>query len=317
MEIAVIGAGLAGLTCARRLADAHTVTVFEKSRGVGGRMATRYTDVSGRRMEFDHGVASFSARTGRFGAFMDDCIARDAAAPLAVRGDDAQIRYIGRPRMNAIARSVAAGLDIRLRNAVLGAESDGSRWTLVGADGPLPGAFDWLIATAPAPQTARLLPAESPVARRAAATAMTGRFTLMLGFGDTRGLPDKDVAIDSDIVSAIVANSARPGRPPSGCLVVHSTTDWAERHLDAEPEWIESQLFGAARTVTGADPARALYTSVHRWRYATVREAPSGGADPFVLDPERKLGACGDWLADGRAEGAWLSGYALAAALDR
>ncbi|HIP78813.1 MAG TPA: FAD-binding protein, partial [Kiloniellaceae bacterium] len=41
-RIAVIGAGLAGLLCARRLQDAglHPV-VFEKSRGLGGRLATR------------------------------------------------------------------------------------------------------------------------------------------------------------------------------------------------------------------------------------------------------------------------------------
>ena len=96
---------------------------------------------------------------------------------------------------------------------------------------------------------------------------------------------------------------------------MHSTTGWAERHLDARPEWIESQLVGAARTVTGVDPARALYVSVHRWRYATVREAPVGAAEPFVLDPERRLGACGDWLADGRVEGAWLSADALATVL--
>lgn len=41
-RVAVVGAGLAGLIAARAMADVgHTVAVFEKGRGLGGRMASR------------------------------------------------------------------------------------------------------------------------------------------------------------------------------------------------------------------------------------------------------------------------------------
>lgn len=62
-RIAVIGAGLAGAVAADRLARAGAaVTVIEKSRGPGGRAATRYRDG----WHFDHGMQYFTARTEPF-----------------------------------------------------------------------------------------------------------------------------------------------------------------------------------------------------------------------------------------------------------
>ena len=63
MHIAIIGAGLSGLTCARRLQDqGHCVTVYEKSHAVSGRMSTRQTDLGG----FDHGAQYFTASSAAF-----------------------------------------------------------------------------------------------------------------------------------------------------------------------------------------------------------------------------------------------------------
>jgi hypothetical protein len=62
-RIAVVGAGIAGIACARTLAQAgHQVTVFEKSRGAGGRMSTRDTEFG----SFDHGTQYFTVRDARF-----------------------------------------------------------------------------------------------------------------------------------------------------------------------------------------------------------------------------------------------------------
>ncbi|MGH8831163.1 MAG: FAD-dependent oxidoreductase, partial [Polaromonas sp.] len=62
-HVAVVGAGIAGIACARTLAQAgHRVTVFEKNRGAGGRMATRDSEFGG----FDHGVQYFTVRDARF-----------------------------------------------------------------------------------------------------------------------------------------------------------------------------------------------------------------------------------------------------------
>ena len=64
-HVAVIGAGITGLTVATDLAAAgHEVSLFDKSRGPGGRCATRRSTVGA----FDHGAPGFSATTAAFRA---------------------------------------------------------------------------------------------------------------------------------------------------------------------------------------------------------------------------------------------------------
>ena len=59
MKIAIIGSGIAGLSAARELRqNGVDVYLYEKSRGVGGRMSTRYAGD----WEFDHGAQYFTAQ---------------------------------------------------------------------------------------------------------------------------------------------------------------------------------------------------------------------------------------------------------------
>jgi predicted NAD/FAD-dependent oxidoreductase len=81
--VAVIGSGLSGLSCERTLADhGFTVTVFEKSRGVGGRMATRRAEDN---LSFDHGAQYFTARDSRFKRYVDSWLHDAIVAPWTGR----------------------------------------------------------------------------------------------------------------------------------------------------------------------------------------------------------------------------------------
>lgn len=67
-RFAVVGAGLSGLMCARTLQDhGLDVTVFEKSRGLGGRMANRRAEPN---LRFDHGAQYFTARDHNFALYV-------------------------------------------------------------------------------------------------------------------------------------------------------------------------------------------------------------------------------------------------------
>ena len=89
LRVAVVGAGIAGVGLARHLADAgHTVQLFDKSRGVGGRLATRrlqWVDDKGvaREASFDHGAPGFTARSADFARFVDAAHRAGWLAPWA------------------------------------------------------------------------------------------------------------------------------------------------------------------------------------------------------------------------------------------
>ena len=119
-QIAIIGAGMAGIAAARTLLKAgHHVKVFEKSPGLGGRMATRSSPFG----TFDHGTQYFTVRDARFAMALEtvpglcrpwsantvrvlDELGRVAAAGLPAR----EPHWVPNPDMNALARAWAQPL---------------------------------------------------------------------------------------------------------------------------------------------------------------------------------------------------------------
>lgn len=321
--IAIVGAGIAGLTLAQGLADAHRVTVFEKSRGFGGRLATRRSGP----FQFDHGAQFITAQTDAFRTFTDQLrgagvianwpaafveLRRDAVSARRQWGDDYP-HYVGVPGMSAIGKHLAAELDVRLETHVDALERDGAGWRLYGEGRAPLGIFDWVVCTAPAAQTAKLL-ASTPLASQTGRVRMQACCALLLGFGEA---PDVDwqaaLVRDADI-SWVSVNSSKPGRPAAPALVVHSTNAWANEHLDDEAGTVQQHLAAELLEVTGIDAGAATFTALHRWRYANV-DRQTG--DPYALDVQQRLAACGDWFVRGRVEGAFTSATALADRLAR
>lgn len=321
--IAVIGAGLAGLVVARELAHTRDVVVFEKSRGVGGRMATRRADS----FEFDHGAQFFTARSDAFRGFLEPLIETGVVADWPARF--AELRrdeivatrqwgeehphYVGVPGMNAIGKTLASGLDIRLNTAVHSLTRSGEHWLLVGDGQERLGEFDWVIATAPASQTADLL-ATTSIAAAAAKARMDACYALLLGFDEPPDLAWQAALVHDADISWISVNSSKPGRPSSSSLVVHSTNTWANAHVDDDTEAVRRHLLNECREVAGIDVTGAAFVDVQRWRYANVDRQEG---DLYALDPEQRLAACGDWFVRGRVEGAFSSALALAERIGR
>ncbi len=320
--IAVIGAGLAGLVVARGLSAAHEVTVLEKSRGVGGRMATRRAGP----FEFDHGAQFFTARTSAFREYLEPLAdagvvtnwpaafveIRDGSITAERRWDEEYPHYVGIPGMNAVGKALASGLNVQLETTVGSLSQQGGSWHLADDDGATLGEFDWVVVTTPAAQAANLL-AETTLAA-SAAVSMHACFALLLGFDDPVDVPWQAALVREADISWISVNSSKPGRPAATSFVVHSTNAWANEHIDDDVEAVRQHLAAVFNSVTGIDAGRVDHASVHRWRYANVDRQPG---ERFALDPQRKLAACGDWFVRGRVEGAFTSADALVARLAR
>ncbi len=293
MQIAVIGAGLAGLTAARALKDAgHEVTVFDKSRGLGGRLATRRTEAGG----IDHGAPWVTA-TGAFG----DALAVLAEAGAAARYDDA---WVGLPGMSGLVRPLAEGLDVR--NGAEVTSLDASAGTFVASDAQQ-GPFDQIVLAIPAPQSFALTGAEA-----LEAVVMAPAWTLLAAFDEPLGLPDV-VRPEAAPVELALRDGAKPGRSGE-TWVLHMRPDWTRANLERRREEILPDLSGFLGELTGLALPHPTYLAAHRWRYSRT-ERPLG--EPYLELAGGRVLAGGDWAFGPDAEDAWRSGTAMAEALLR
>lgn len=300
MKIAIIGAGVAGLSCARRLAAAgQSVVVHDKGRGIGGRCATRR---AGEGQRFDHGAPVLSGTGAGFLSLLAEARATDAVADWQAGGWGVQ--PVGRPGMTGFARFLGQGIDIRQQTEVTGITGTGEGWVLQGVE-PL-GPFDRVICTAPAPQTARLAPDQFADATSAASYHPC--LTLMVALNRPLGAPVTQ-ANPTDALAWIAHDSTKPGRQTQNCWVAQASTAWSIAHLDLTKDEIATRMLDLFLTHHGLDATDVAYASAHRWRYALVTR-PLG--QPFVTSTDGTLYAGGDWCLGPKVEHAWQSGTAIA-----
>lgn len=311
-RVALIGAGLAGLTCARELAAAGVqVQLFDKSRGPGGRLSTRRSPAG----PFDHGGADFAAVGSDFAQQAEQW----TQAGWLARVDDT--RHTGMGSMNALARALAQGLPVQLEAEIAAIEpgSDGG-WKL-RAHQAVPGlaeqVFDAVVVAVPAEQAVPLLGVAPALAEAVRPVRSAPTWTVMAAWPLALPARSDRLRPATGPLREARRDDTRPGRERVagvGCRwVLHATPDWSAHNLDAPPEQVLRRLLEAFSEALGVRLARPVHAVAHRWRYAQV---PAPLSEPCGWDASLRIGACGDtWHATDHAEGverAWLSGRALA-----
>lgn len=322
LDLAVVGAGLAGLMAARTLADqGHRVRVLDKGRGPGGRSATRRHEG----WRFDHGAQYLTLRDPRLAPYREawlerGLLARWEARVLALapgrppRETSETPRYVALPGMSGLAGHLAADLELlrgrRVAAARRGATGDG--YFLEDEAGTSLGRCDLLLVTAPPPQAAALLAEPAPaLAERLAAVTMQPCWALMVVF-DPPLAPGLDAAfVEGGPLAWLANNGSKPGRPPAEAWTLHASPDWSASALEWPAERVSERLLEAFFEALDVPPRAPLFQRAHRWRYA--RPAPDAVLGEDALwDPTSRVGFAGDAGREGRAEAALLSGAALA-----
>lgn len=312
-RVAVVGAGLAGLACASRLQDAgHEVTVFDKGRSVGGRVATRREEGCA----WDHGAQYFTRRDPAFVALVDRAAAAGHAGRWVPRWSGGEQEstelWVGTPGLSALPAFMAAGLDVTRATRILSLGRRDGGWLLTDDRGGSHGGFDFVVLALPAPQTAALAAGHSVVAARAGSVPMAPCWAVLVAFERPLEAPLDADWQDEPVLPWIARNTSKPQRRGLDAWVLHAGAGWSRQHLDDAPGAVQQALLNrfAERMRVRLPPVAVL--GAHRWRYARV-EAPLGEA--FLLDATAALACCGDWCLDARAEAAFLSGNALGAEL--
>ena len=313
-ECIVIGAGISGLMCAGRLQAAGVpVTILEKSRGVGGRMATRRVD----EYRFDHGAQVIENARGPFTKRMPSWLADGLlhecppGAFLFSVGDLSGSAYCSPGGMTTLPRHFARNVDVTLRCRVTGVSRIDGGWRLT-TDSDLVFESKVVILTSPVPQTLEILRGEAgllddPEIAKLAQVTYEPCIALMAVF-DNQPLQPGNISIPEDSpIAKVIDNYVKGVSPIPGAITMHATAAFSREHFEVSEETTRDLMLDAVRSLTGKDPS---FTRLHRWRYSRVTR---GLTEPHLLlkDPA-PIGFAGDAFGRGNIDGAAISGVSVA-----
>ena len=273
LQIAVIGAGLGGLTCARELRDAGAgVVVFEKSRSLGGRLATRRWEGQ----VVDHGAPWFTDVPERLRELCQDNLRCLTLPVLDWRSGTALPepsggRWYLAAGTNRLGNRLAEGLEVRLESQIdaLELQPDG-RWQVAGA------CFDAVVLTAPWPQSRRLL---APWLDEPAGQTQPNYRRALTALFEYAGDPSEaamawsgmEHASPSSGLERSLCENHKIGRVPPGrtVIVAHGTPRFSGENFDMDREAWAALLEMEVRKAWGlAQAPRAGFT--HRWGFSTI-----------------------------------------------
>ena len=309
---------MAGLTAAHRLVPTCEVIVLDKGRGVGGRLATRRIGDA----TLDHGAQFMTTHTSEFAEVVqrwaDQGVVtpwfRGRVGPEGLVDPDGHARFRGVASMNAVAKGLADGLDVRTVSLVAAIVRTGDAWTVSMAD-ETELLADAVLVTAPVPQTIALLEnggvvVTSQDAAALAAIAYDPCLAYMAVLDGPSGLPDPGAVDPEEGPIDWMADNFLKGISAVPAVTIHATAEFSRTHWDADDESIADALVAAAQLESSVIPGSM---QIQRWRYAR----------PSVEHPERHLRldqlpplvCAGDAFGGAKVEGAALSGSAAADAV--
>lgn len=330
-DVIIVGAGVCGITAARKLVDAgRSVLVLEKSRGLGGRMATKRGDDETR---FDHGAQYFTIRSPEVSRLLDPFKESGLLRPwtdhfAGSRNEHRETRWIVNDGMSRLARAIA---EHHLRPVLIKnnhtvkaiSKSDQGSW-VVTCDTPAQLCFESksVLITAPPPQAAALLSAVEEVEAEKRTLLSKLEFLPCIAILTTTSSPSSipnpgGVWPGENSCFSWIADQQQKGISKSPAQVFHVNDALSQIYLE-KPEAVLEAVGEEIKSWIGPHN-HILQTVVHRWRYA--RPSPDNQRDALSLyielDRQRSLLAAGDAFSGGRVEGAMLSGIAASKALTK
>lgn len=329
-HIAIVGAGMAGAAAAAELRQhGMMVTVFEKSRGAGGRMSSKRTSYG----PLDFGAQYFTARSPKFIKQTESWLQQGHAAPWAFTpyvwdghrlhaSADQQTRYVGIPSMHApikaLLNDVVLHTETRISECDYQQSNDSSaqqaQWQLTSSDGAMYCGFDGLVITTPLAQAKQLI--ALPELHALPDSLMAPCWALQLVTERTLDVPIQGIFVQQGPLRWVSCQSAKPSRHVSGRQIwlVHFTAEFSQANLDIDIQELKAlacleleRMFGHALQVDDM--------FAQRWMYATINDTIINDTFPahgVLTDMSRQLVIAGDWCAGGRIENAYLTGIQAA-----
>lgn len=303
-RVAIIGSGMAGAAAAAQLQKCGVLpVVFDKGRGVGGRMSTRRTSYG----TFDHGVQFVTPNDGPWRDFLHSF--GNSVVPWSYKSDRSgrsEIALVTTGPFRDLVSPLLDGATVHSGVTVRSIAPVGAGWTLETDDGQRWDGFAAVVLTAPAPQTLALAGRYSEIISACNHVAFDPVWCAMVAFAEPV-MPDLDVLESLPEIAWAARMNSKPGRQDGAeRWVLHARDEWTLANLEKEKPAAAQLLSADFMRATGISQV-PVYIEGHRWRYARARQ-PLG--TPCLVDRERKLIAAGDWCLGATVADAFESGTA-------
>jgi predicted NAD/FAD-dependent oxidoreductase len=313
MRVVVVGAGISGLVAGRRLAESGAqVTIVDKGRSPGGRLATRRIGTA----TLDHGAQFFTVRTPAFRRQVDDWVDRELVAIWShgFTADDGHPRYVATAGMTALAKDLADGLDVRCSTMAFGirpAMAGSAPWDVTIDDGTVHQA-DAVIVTTPLPQAFALLADSGVELDESLMRTEYDRTVALLATIDRAPAIAHPGGIQSPTPElSFIADNVAKGVSATPAITVHAAAPWSEAHWDDDLDVLRASLLDMVQPWLG--DATVIEAQVKKWRFATPR---TPWPDPCWVADGGAIVLGGDAFAGPRVEAAHNSGLAAAHAVE-
>ena len=317
-NIAIIGSGLSGITIATELKKKFHLDIFEKSKGVGGRMSTRIEPP----FVFDHGAQFFAINTVGFRNYVSELLQKKIILPwkfkLAyfegikltkikiIRNEDKF--FVGVPNMNSIVKYLSKKIDVTINTKIEKIIKKKDNWLLHDQNNKGYGKYDWVILTLPAEQSKELITKKISFFPLLKKIKMKSCFSLMVGMNEPLNLNYNAAVIKDTDIAWLAENNSKPSRPKKYCLLINSSYDYGAKNINSSKTKIITHLLDTTSKLINRNIPKSAIVKLHQWRYVEAENYPNYN---YFIDPKNKIGVCGDWFINSRVEGAFISASKL------
>ena len=313
-NVAIIGAGITGVTIANLLQKKYNLTVFEKSRGVGGRMATRRAEP----YQFNHGAQYFKIGNKEFKDFMQPLMVNKIIKPLKANQIEILNKkvikrtkiynkkyFTAESKMNSVVKYlINNNLSIKLLCNIEKTLKENDKWFIIDSDKVSYGPYDWLLITIPPNQATKILYNSFKFLDIIKKIKMRSCYSLMLGFDEIKEFDfDTALFLDEDIQWLSISKKILEKKEYYN-LLINSSYNFAEQNINGSKDKISNYLIKQVSDILQCELNNYKHKALHFWKYAMSEKNNNLGS---LFDEDLKVIVCGDWCMNGKVEGAFLS----------
>lgn len=317
--IAIIGAGIAGLAAARRLAEhGLSSTLFEAGRRPGGRLSTQKQ----RDRQFDHGAQYLTPHSRRSAVLFSEWRKAGWIRPwpaLALelperKRIDTKSWHVACPSQQSLAEHLAEGLKPHYQTVITEIAGEPGHRHLIDSQGASFGPFKAVLCTVPAEASQQLLHPFPELSALAGQVRTRPCLAAMVAFEEELMVDFEAAHLQRGPLAWVCRDASKPARPQKETWVLHASQEWSVENLEASPEKLADMLLSAFAALCPTELPAVTYCRGHRWRHAL-----SVGALglPFCYDDQLKIGVAGEWCSGPNVDSAYWSGVDLAEAVAR